>query len=158
MSKYQPLAKRLAGHRGDEWRASFAEIEEVLGFPLPKAARNRAWWANTGDKPHSRAWMAGGWRADMDQAAGAVTFRRPVSEAALQGAIAPAPAGSPLEPVSEQIRPLAITVAAEEASIRSRLKGWGVTAAIAAGAAVVAGVGALVLRARMRRRSVSADR
>jgi hypothetical protein len=146
MSKYTPLAERLAGHPGDEWRASFAEIEEVLGFPLPKAARSRAWWADTADKPHSRAWTSRGWRAEMDQAAGAVTFRRPVSEAALQGA--PQPLASPAEPAFDEVQPLAMKVAAEEASIRSRLKGWGVTAAIAAGAALVAGVGALVWRGR----------
>jgi hypothetical protein len=151
MGKYQPLSERLAGHPGDEWRASFAEIEEVLGFPLPKAARSQAWWANSGDRPHSRAWMGPGWRAEMDRASGAVTFRRPVSEAALQGApeaefLAPSP-----EPVSDEAQPLAMKVAAEEASIRSRIKGWGMPAAIAAAAAVAAGVGALVLRGRTRR-------
>jgi hypothetical protein len=146
MSKYTPLAERLAGHPGDEWRASFAEIEEVLGFPLPKAARSRAWWAGVEDRPHSRAWTSRGWRAEMDQATGAVTFRRPVSEAALQGA--PEPVASPVEPVFDEVQPLAMKVAAEEASVRSRLKGWGVTAAIAAGAALAAGVGALVLRGR----------
>jgi hypothetical protein len=133
MSKYQPLSERLAGHPADEWRASFAEIEEVLGFSLPRAARNRAWWANNGDKAHNRAWMAPGWRAEMDQASGAVIFRRPVSEAALQGALQPD------------------VVAAEEAPLHSRPKGWRVAAAIAAGAAVAAGVGALVLRGRMQR-------
>ena len=39
MSKYDPLSDRLAGHPASEWRANFAELEEVLGFPLPKAAR-----------------------------------------------------------------------------------------------------------------------
>lgn len=151
MSKYTPLSERLAGHPGDEWRASFAEIEEVLGFPLPKAARTRAWWASTADRPHSRAWTSRGWRAEMDQAAGAVTFRRPVSEPALQGA--PEPVASPVEPAFDEVQPLAMKVAAEEASIRSRLKGWGITAAIAASAAAAAGIGALVLRGRMRRSS-----
>lgn len=146
MSKYTQLSERLAGHPGDEWRASFAEIEEVLGFPLPKAARARSWWANTEDRPHSRAWTSRGWQAEMDQASGAVTFRRPVSEPALQGA--PEPVASPVEPVFDEVQPLAMKVAAEEASIRSRLPGWGLTAAIAAGAAAVAGIGALVWRGR----------
>jgi len=139
MGKYQPLSERLAGHPGDEWRASFAEIEEVLGFPLPKAARGHAWWVSVGDKPHARAWTAGGWRAEMDRPSGSVTFRRTVSEPALQGA--PDPLATPSAPVSDE-------VASEDASTRSRLKGWGISAAIAAGAAVVAGVGALVLRRR----------
>lgn len=148
MSKYTPLSERLAGHPGDEWRASFAEIEEVLGFPLPKAARSRAWWANTDDKPHSKAWTSRGWRAEMDQGLGGVTFRRPVSEAALQGV--PEPVASPVEPAFDEVQPLAMKVAAEEASVRSRLKGWGLTAAIAAGAAAVAGIGALVWRGKGR--------
>jgi hypothetical protein len=152
MSKYQSLSVRLSGHPGDEWRASFAEIEEVLGFPLPKAAQSRAWWANTGDKPHSRAWTAHGWRAEMDQASGAVTFRRPVSEAALQGAPEPSDS-SPYDPVFEGAQPLTLNVAAEEASTRSPARRWGMGAAIAAGAAVAAGVGVLVLSGRMRRRS-----
>jgi hypothetical protein len=156
MRKYKPLSERLAGHPGDEWRASFAEIEEVLGFPLPKAARAHAWWASPDDRPHARAWTSGGWRAEMDQASGAVTFRRSVSEPALQGA--PEPVASPLPAASDEIQPLAMKVASEEASIRSRLKGWGITAAIAAGAAAVAGVGALVLRERMRRRNVGPER
>jgi len=137
MSKYQPLSERLAGHPADEWRASFAEIEAVLGFSLPKAARSRSWWANTGDKPHSRAWMAPGWRAEMDQASGVVIFRRPVSEAALQGAPeADVPVSEP-EFVSDEVQP-----------IRSRAKGWGIAAAIAAGAAVTAGIAALLVRRR----------
>src|SRR4051794_9967432 len=77
MSKYNPLSARLAGHAGPEWRANFAEIEEVLGFPLPKAARTgRGWWkADAG--AHARAWSEGGWSAeDVDPSAGLVTFRK----------------------------------------------------------------------------------
>jgi hypothetical protein len=150
MGKYKPLSERLAGHPGDEWRASLAEIEEVLGFPLPRAARAHAWWAGPDDKPHARAWTAGGWRAEMDQASGAVTFRRSVSEPALQGA--PGPVASP-SPKADEIQPFA-TPALEAPSRRSRFKRWGITAAIAAGAAALAGVGALVLRERTRRRNV----
>jgi len=91
MSKYQPLADRLSSHDGHEWQASFAEIEEVLGFPLPKSAREqRAWWANESqtEKPHKRAWLEHGWRTeDVDQASGRVTFRRSeISPIALEAA------------------------------------------------------------------------
>jgi hypothetical protein len=141
MSKYQSLSARLAGHPGDEWRASFAEIEEVLGFPLPKAAQSRTWWANTGDKPHIRAWADHGWQAEMDQASGAVTFRRPVSEAALQGA-------PELEFVAIAPEPVSGEVELEGASIRSRARGWGIAAAIAVGAAIAAGAAALLIRRR----------
>ena len=64
MGKYDPLSARLAGHAGQEWRASFAELEDVLGFPLPKGARSgKAWWKNDARTPHSRAWADGGWEA-----------------------------------------------------------------------------------------------
>ena len=77
MSKYRPLSDQLSLHDGDEWRATFAEIEGVLGSSLPKAAQQAAWWIGTVEKPHQRAWLDHGWRvADVDKVAGAVTFRR----------------------------------------------------------------------------------
>lgn len=95
MSKYEPLSRRLRGHPADEWRASFSEIEDVLGFPLPKTARtSRSWWGNAEDKPHAKAWTGSGWAAgDVDPAAGLVTFRR--------GDIAPATVEAVLDPVGE---------------------------------------------------------
>lgn len=78
MSKYQPLADHLAGLSADEWRASFAEVEAVLGFPLPKtASASGVWWSNEGDKPHKQAWLAPGWRvADIDRRDAKVVFER----------------------------------------------------------------------------------
>jgi hypothetical protein len=138
MSKYQPLTERLTGHTADEWRASFAEIEDLLGFPLPKAARtSRSWWIGP-HRPHTRAWMTSGWEVgELDPPGGVVTFRRPVSEAALQ---TPPP----------KVQPLPMRVAAEGASIRSRARRWGFAAAVAAGAAMTAG--AAVAFGMMRRR------
>ena len=53
------------GHEGGAWRASFAEIERVLGFPLPPSARTRpAWWANDGESDQSQAWIGAGWQVD----------------------------------------------------------------------------------------------
>ena len=138
MSKYNPLTARLAGHAGPEWRASFAELEAVLGFPLPKGARSgKAWWKNDPAAPHSRAWTEGGWEAcEVDQAAGLVTFRK---------AAAPASAGAAVS------QPPAV---AEEPAILTRLDAapkWGV-AMLAGGVALAAGLGALAIRAAMRRR------
>jgi hypothetical protein len=83
MGKYDPLSARLAGHDGGEWRASFAEIEAVLGFPLPKGARTgKTWWKNDPAAPHSRTWTDAGWEAaDVDPTAGTVTFRRTAAAA-----------------------------------------------------------------------------
>ena len=53
------------GPEGGMWRASFAEIERVLGFPLPPPARARpAWWANDGESDQSQAWIGAGWQVD----------------------------------------------------------------------------------------------
>jgi len=49
----------------DMWRASFSEIESILGFPLPPSARKfNAWWENEtrGSHSHARSWLSAGWR------------------------------------------------------------------------------------------------
>ena len=63
---YRALHEYLKdGHEGGAWRASFAEIERVLGFPLPPPARARpAWWANDGESDQSQAWIGAGWQVD----------------------------------------------------------------------------------------------
>ena len=136
MSKYDPLSERLAAHSADEWRPSFSELESVLGFALPKAARSgRAWWANDPAKTQCRAWSAQGWEiGDVDHVAGEVFFRR-------------APVAAP------EVQPPAMLKAAEAASAQMHAnRAVGVTAMVAAGVAVVAGLGAMVVRAAMRRR------
>lgn len=117
MSKYKPLSDHLSSHPADEWRASFAEVEEVLGFPLPKTARGSAtWWSNGAGRGASVAWTGAGWSvADLDRAGESVTFRR------LTSSVEPAP-----------------SIAAA-----SKLRKVG---PFAAGVAVAAGVAALVAR------------
>jgi len=103
MSKYQPLSDRLTASPGDEWLTSFAELESVLGFPLPKAARTgRAWWANDPEKSHSRAWADHGWEVgDVDHAAERVVFRRgAASGVALQTAADLKPLGGKADPAT----------------------------------------------------------
>jgi hypothetical protein len=82
MGKYEPLAARLDREPSgsDSWVATFAEIEAVLGFPLPASAHKyREWWGNQRDGGHSQAkgWQDVGWqvwRVDLDNKC--VTFRR----------------------------------------------------------------------------------
>ena len=82
MGKYEPLESFLSALETQRWRADFAEIEAVLGFPLPKSAyAYPAWWSNdeTGHS-HARAWLRAGWRTeDVDVAARKVTLVREVS-------------------------------------------------------------------------------
>lgn len=79
MSKYEPLPRFLASVGGVAHRLSFVEIEEILGFPLPKSAyQHEAWWSNnaTGHS-HARAWLSSGWRTEaVDLTSKKVTFQR----------------------------------------------------------------------------------
>jgi len=136
MSKYDPLSAWLAGHPAEERRASFSELESVLGFPLPKAARvGRAWWADDPGKNHSRAWTLQGWSVgDVDHAGEQVVFRK--------AATAPS-----------EVQPPALRDAAEAASSRMHVtQNFRATAIAAAGVAAVVGLGAMLVRA-IRRRS-----
>jgi hypothetical protein len=65
MSRYEPLAQFLRGRNEPVWEASFEEVEQILGFPLPPSAyRHSAWWANQHGKGHSQVagWTGAGWR------------------------------------------------------------------------------------------------
>ena len=63
------------------WRASFVEIETILGFSLPDSARiHRPWWANPGaggGHSHALAWRAAGWKTRLvDLGAEELVFER----------------------------------------------------------------------------------
>jgi len=56
---YQPLADFLAASRPPEVALAFADVERLLGRPLPPAARgDRRWWANDDAHAQARAWLA----------------------------------------------------------------------------------------------------
>lgn len=78
MGKYEPLESFLSSFVGSRWRATFAEVEQILGFKLPASAyKHAAWWSNdaTGHS-HARAWLKAGWRTEeVDLAGRKVTFR-----------------------------------------------------------------------------------
>lgn len=67
--KYAPLYHHLVKWRRKEWRATFSEIEKVLGFSLPDSARiHRPWWANQGERgghSHALAWEMAGWKTSQ---------------------------------------------------------------------------------------------
>ncbi len=90
MGKYEPLAAHLGQTGTDSLVATFAELEEILGFPLPPSAhRYREWWANQRGGGHSQAkgWQDAGWKVwEVDLASKRVEFRRnrasPIEEGA----------------------------------------------------------------------------
>lgn len=61
--KYGALHKHLTTLIEDEWRATFRDVEVVLGSALPRSARShQAWWSNATTHSHARAWLWAGWR------------------------------------------------------------------------------------------------
>ncbi len=81
MGKYDPLRAFLENSGAETMRLRFADIERILGAPLPPSARvHAAWWANERNpKTHVQkiAWTAAGYRVDaVDRDAGWVRFRR----------------------------------------------------------------------------------
>ena len=79
--KYRRLYAHLCGLRFQEWHASFAEVEAVLGFELPLSARmHRPWWANQSrgnGHSHALAWTMAGWKTvQVDMEAETLLFRR----------------------------------------------------------------------------------
>ena len=79
MTKYAPLTHHLATRHEPRISMDFAEIERLLGFPLPRSARmHRPWWANS-DHGHvqSRAWLNAGYESrDVDLDAEKLEFVR----------------------------------------------------------------------------------
>jgi DNA-binding transcriptional regulator YiaG len=80
-SKYQPLQEYLSqSNRSEQVVLTFAEIETLIGSPLPKSARSsRAWWSNRGKGAlQAAAWMNSGYLAEeVDLQAEQVVFRKP---------------------------------------------------------------------------------
>ena len=71
-SKYWPLYEFLGSLEGRERLMSFSEVERVLGFGLPRSARNyNAWWGNNLYRSrHSWAWLEAGWETRVLDIAG----------------------------------------------------------------------------------------
>jgi hypothetical protein len=76
----EPLAKHLESESASTWSATFGQVEQVLGFPLPPSARkHREWWSNQAGAGHSQAkgWQDAGWQVwKVDLAAERAIFRR----------------------------------------------------------------------------------
>ncbi len=78
-SKYQPLFEYLRQQPDTELlELSFAEVEEMLGKPLPSSAQTtRAWWANNTRTAQGRAWREAKWLVDTVDFNGKTVVFRP---------------------------------------------------------------------------------
>lgn len=63
-SKYHPLFTYLRERGQDEVTLTFAQIEKILGKPLPEGALiERGWWSNRRrSSPQARAWLDAGYK------------------------------------------------------------------------------------------------
>jgi hypothetical protein len=77
MSKYDPLAAFLKEAHGRDVRMTFAEIENILGFPLPASKRHPAWWSNSAtNNTMTEVWLSAGYKTEQVDVSGErVTFR-----------------------------------------------------------------------------------
>ncbi len=84
-SKYAPLARYLAACTDERVPLTLAEIEAIIGAPLPAGARRRDWWTSRPSHTALRpAIQAAGWRIVLDGFWGqhpVVTFVRDGSSA-----------------------------------------------------------------------------
>jgi hypothetical protein len=76
---YRALHSYLNGRYADTLVLTFSEIEDLLGFTLPDAARlHEDWWASAAGEggPQSRAWCEARRTATPNLFARTVTFER----------------------------------------------------------------------------------
>jgi len=74
---YAGLHAYLKGRFADNLVLTFAEIEDLNGFPLPAPARLHAeWWATGDQSPQSLAWTQAKRTATVNLFARTVLFQR----------------------------------------------------------------------------------
>lgn len=125
MSKYTPLRELLDRARTAELPVTFAELEEVLGFPLPPSARKHsAWWSNNVSTHVAvRVWRDAGWRTSrVDLSGERVVFVREAEGAQAQRA------GGRIEVPRSALSPGALDLLAQEAEQNGG--DWGEAAAM----------------------------
>lgn len=77
-AKYRGLTEYLLKSGEDSITLTYAQIERILGFPLPSTAKNykQAYWANTTTHSYSSSWMGIGYKARVNLDSDQVTFIR----------------------------------------------------------------------------------
>jgi hypothetical protein len=80
MGKYAPLKAFLMEQGKDHVAMTFAEIETVLGLPLPPSKQYPAWWSNNpSNNTMTREWLDAGYQTEsVDIAGEKLVFRRMV--------------------------------------------------------------------------------
>jgi hypothetical protein len=77
--KYEPLGAYLAGQPVGSGAVTLtlAEVERLVGSPLPAAVWTRGFWSNGRTVARCRSWLGVGWHVvGFDRWRGVVTFAR----------------------------------------------------------------------------------
>ena len=101
MSVYSPIRIFLEARNAEQIPMTFAEIENIIGRPLPASKQYPAWWSNNpSNNPMTREWLDAGFQTEsVNTASGKLVFRRvmKLTREAVSGTAAAIPesAGSP---------------------------------------------------------------
>jgi hypothetical protein len=78
VSKYEPLRLWLAKQTRASIPATFQQIEQIIGGPLPASKTSRAWWSNNPDNNvMTKEWLAAGYETEQVDITGErLVFRR----------------------------------------------------------------------------------
>jgi hypothetical protein len=79
MSKYEALGQFLKTQNHQTVAMTFADIERVIGAPLPPSAhKHRPWWSNNEtNSALTRVWLEAGFKSEqVDMASQKLVFRR----------------------------------------------------------------------------------
>ncbi len=78
-NKYEPLYEYLLRESRDDFILTYEEIEEIIGFGLPRAAQRAEWWDDdTPENPRDQAQAIhqAGYDSRRTQEGGRVRFRK----------------------------------------------------------------------------------
>jgi hypothetical protein len=78
MGKYDPLKGFLEAQAAERVPMTFADIERLVGAPLPKSKQYPAWWSNNpSNNTMTQAWLDAGFATEqVDPAGEKLVFRR----------------------------------------------------------------------------------
>jgi hypothetical protein len=80
VSKYDPLRDYLKKQTRDDFVLTFEEIEDILGFALPRSAQRAEWWDEAPSPQHPReqadAIRDGGYDSRRVPEGGKMRFRK----------------------------------------------------------------------------------
>ena len=76
--RYANLGKYLQEQKNSLIPMTFAEVEAIVGHPLPRSARYQAWWSNNpSNNAMTTVWLKAGFKTeDVDMERRSVVFRR----------------------------------------------------------------------------------